>query len=201
MAGEGSHKISQSPRGYGQMDKIYGDGNVQPGFSPLSLNGGIHDTKPRQGTTSRHNTAHIETQVTTSTGDTDKVIYLYACILQDWPSLTPNKAEFLSKIIQFHEGVTNLRNTFKGHIFCQNTKVHVGRTFYISTNTLLLATPTLYQSFVLLATPTLYTGGARIFCNPKNIYTWVTRPPIYSEHSLISQYLAILRPHRDYFCI
>jgi len=104
------------------MDKIYGDGNVQPGFSPLSLNGGIHDTKPRQGTTSRHDTAHIETQVTTSTGETDKVIYLYACILQDWPSLTPNKVEFLSKIIQFHEGVTNLRNTFKGHIFCQGTK-------------------------------------------------------------------------------
>jgi len=105
----------------------------------------------------------------------------------------------LSKIIQFHEGATNLRNTFKGHIFCQNTKVHVGRTFYISTNTLLLATPTLYQSFVLLATPTLYTCGSRNFCNPKNIHTWVTRPPIYSEHSLISQYLAMLGLHRDYF--
>ena len=105
MAGEGAHKIPQSPRGYGQMDKLHGDGNVQPGLSPIPRNGGIHETKPNLDITSRHNT---ETQVTTSTGDTDKVIYLYACILQDWPSLTPNKAEFLSKITQFHERITNL---------------------------------------------------------------------------------------------
>ena len=177
------------------MDKIYGNGDVQPGLPPLPLNGGIHGTKPRQGPTSSHDTTHIETQVTISRKtpsnqreETISNIFTYVHTTR-LALLTSRQSN-----IFVHNYTISLRghqpsNTFKGHIFCQSTKTLRWTHFLYFYKYTTIGPPPFISPLYFWQRLHHTRAKTQIFVT-LNIYTRVIRPPIYSEHSLISRYLA-----------